>query len=610
MKTKRIFSIILALVMFSAVVYAINIGTTASAETIADNVFINPVAIAVINQRLYVADNVADGQSVILCYDASLAQPKYLYSIKLDRNITTVTACENGLIVLFGEEFVIYDLSDGTLDTSKIAMEHKTNNFIVDVVMGKFGEKDTPYYLGNNLMYVAETSDKNLSYQKLSAPTAIYCLDGYVYYIANGTINRYHGAGTEFVADDKFNDPGVQFVQNFNAKGIFGFADSDGTNHLVIYDNKTAYRVAQQPNETWTATTPALRHTNGADILDIAPTDNGLYLLDSTNKVYYYAQEGKEFALNDTILVGSDTLMNNIPTGFTSFTLCRPLGYPTNIIYKTKDQASTIADIEKNYTGEYVVLDYPENVTSPYYYVFVNGKFGWVKKSDGVTNVSADDKIEIVDNNVSKDVNFVAKFNSLNTVYVYSLPLETSEHADVFDQKATSLIEADILQQFTTLGKVWFYISYTVNEQTKFGFVPQGAISKFVARTTGEDFPEIVGTRKINASLFSAESLYITAERLPGEEISNENGQIKLYSGQLVNVVKIEGNSALLQVLYGDGTADYGWINADRLIGVDDITTNSIVGLISLGVALLLAIILIAVFIHRKKVKRAESGRI
>lgn len=610
MKTKTLLSFILIFAVTFALATTLSGGDFAYAAVTGDNVFINPVAIAVTQNKLFVADNVADGQAVILCYDVSQPQPQYAYTVKLNRHVTTIAASENGLIVVFGEEFVIYDLTGGALDTSKIAFTKTTNTNIVDVVMGKYGEEDTPYYFSDGeIKYVVDSSDKKLLPQKFSSPKALCAMDGFVYYAANGTINRFHGAEKQF-ADDKFND-GIAFAPNFSLEGMFGFY-ADGTGILAVHDKRTVYRIAEQPDGTFSATYLALTLQNGANIVDIAPTSGGVYLLDDTNKIYFYAQQAdKTFALDASITIGSDTLTADIPTEFTSFTLCKSTGYPTNIIYKTKDESTSISDIEKYYIGEFVILDYENSDQNPYYYVLVNGKFGWVKKSDNATAATNDEKILIVDNSVSRDVNFVAKFNSLNTVYVYKLPLESSEHSDVFDQKATALTVANVLQKFQSTGNTtWYYISYQVGEQTKFGFVPQGSISQFVASTVSEDSPAIIGTKKINASLFSAESLYLTAERLPGAEISNQNGVIKLYSGQLVNVIKIEGNSALLQVLYGDGTADYGWINADRLIGVDGITTNSIVGLVSLGAALLLAIILIAVFVHRKKVMRAQKGQI
>ncbi len=53
--------------------------------------------------------------------------------------------------------------------------------------------------------------------------------------------------------------------------------------------------------------------------------------------------------------------------------------------------------------------------------------------------------------------------------------------------------------------------------------------------------------------------------------------------------------------MHNDNTADYGWIEASRLVNINAITANTIAGLSFLGGAILLAILLFVVFRIKKK---------
>lgn len=592
--------ILVFLVAVAAILAAFLPCTTACAAVeSADNVFINPVAIATSCNTLFVADNVSDGKSVILCYDVTNPQPKYTHSVKLDKSVLTLSPATNGLTVVFDDSIVTYDLTGGKLAPSEIKATITTEKYVVDVCEGPLEEQTVTYYIADYLFAMDGGKEKNISGGKLSNARAVISVGDYVYYVAEGQLKRYNGTEREYETEDKFND-GVKMPENFVPTGLFSY-ENGSSSYVAVYNKKAVYRVAQNSDNSYEAASAVLTSAN--NIVDVALASKGAYVLNDLNKVVYYAQEGDLFTERE-ITIGSDTIELDTPNGnFTGFVLAQPLDYPTNIVYKTKN-ANSIAEIEKQYTGEYVILQYEGYEESRYYYVLVGDKYGWVKKSDGAETPELDDKIKVLGNGVEDNVNFVVKFNSLNAVYVYNMPIKNSDYADVFNQKATELKEAKLLQRFENGSETWYYVQYQNAEgQTKKGFVPQGAVSKFSASSINVEYETIVGDRKINASLFSAVSLYLGSERKEGTEISNDNGVVKLYSGQLVKVIKQEGDAALLQVLYGDGSCDYGWIDASRLIGIDDMTTNSTVGLIALGIALVLVCVLIGIFLRRRKLK-------
>lgn len=88
------------------------------------------------------------------------------------------------------------------------------------------------------------------------------------------------------------------------------------------------------------------------------------------------------------------------------------------------------------------------------------------------------------------------------------------------------------------------------------------------------------------------------------EAICDEYGDvIKLYSGSQVVAVKEENNATFVEIRKNDGSTSYGWIPTDNLIGLHQITTNAIVGLSILGVALILTVVFVVLFVKRKKIR-------
>ena len=179
----------------------------------------------------------------------------------------------------------------------------------------------------------------------------------------------------------------------------------------------------------------------------------------------------------------------------------------------------------------------------------------------------------------------------------------------VFTQSAQNMQEVKLLQTFKQVKETetidWFLISFTRDNATIKGFVKKSDLGYFTV-----DQHSVIGNEvqranlKINATLFEAVTVYATRDMEKGSELYNEKGEIvRLYSGDRVFLLGTsdDGLAAEICILHNDNTADYGWIEASRLVNINAITANTIAGLSFLGGAILLAILLFVVFRIKKK---------
>ena len=102
--------------------------------------------------------------------------------------------------------------------------------------------------------------------------------------------------------------------------------------------------------------------------------------------------------------------------------------------------------------------------------------------------------------------------------------------------------------------------------------------------------------------------MYLSPELEESELVHDKDGNlIKLYSGDRVTVVLEQDGKSYIQVRKTDGTCSFGWVESNRLIGLHAITSNAIVGLSLLAVAIALSSLLLIVFFKRKKRIKANK---
>lgn len=575
--------------------------TTASANDII--YFLNPTSIAVVDDYLFVADNIEEGKSVILSFDVSGASPTYNYSLEVDGNVTNLSAKDNsGLYAVMNDKVVEYAIAD-SLAESKVYSISGAINFVYGAELGmanNLGE----YYITSSQMFRKDprstTDFLPVGLDTLANIKDILALGDYVYYLyqkdGESVCKRYNGT------------IGATEPDAFNTQLDLSAYDLDG---MFTWQNNVA--LFSKDELIYVETGASISNyvalmsydTDRGTIVDVVASSNKLFVLNSNHKVeIYYNQEGN-FTIAETI--GTERLGSDVPniSDFNSFTLVKSKGYPTNIIFMTTDEETSIEKLEEGVTDEYIILGYDgEDAEFNFYYVLYGDKFGWVKKSDDAIDVEHDDKLQIVDTYLSQGiVEYKAKLMSLNAVYVYPLPRE-SFTPKAYTQSGSSMTEVIVLQRFTENDITWYYVDYGEGK----GFVQEETLGYIYidANLSGVD---VVGQRKINSTLFEAVKVYDNATTMTDKHLAKnvDGNEIKLYSGTRVTVVSIDNGVAFIQIVYGDGALAYGYIKADRLIDVNKITTNAVVGLTLLAIALVLTAILVVVFLQRRKKNAAKS---
>ncbi len=631
----------LCAIIMVAICCNFNIATVANAEG-QDIYFVDPTGVAVVGDYLYVADTVEEGSQNILHIfklsdgaDGTVAgKPVAQNTINNFDNtygkIVSVSGSETplnsdttdligSLYINYGTAAELYNVkNDGSLVKSDLSYTAWSEiGDITDVCVGKFAGKDAVYAVSDKLYYhTYDATEMGILNNLTNATSVVYAKDAsaekyFAYYFANGTCNRYE-------VSPSFSMTGITISNVSDIKLTSGFNYNDGTNNLfVVYNENNAYTLNNQGANNFALSDKAaltVDPENAVKIVSIATSKYGIYVLESTNKVVLYNYASGEFKSTNAVQVGSDTVNLEVPTEFNSYTLAKSTGYPTNILYKTKGENS-IDNAVNDYKENVIILGYEGAENCPYYYVLVgNNKFAWIKKSyneEGTATVSKpteDKKLTIENTTVSATVKYTANFTSLNYEYVYKLPFENSTKTEV-KQKADAPITATLLQKFTWDNLSWYYVSYDADGTTSYGFVKNTSLGKFSSKVSEEQGVVVLEKKKINATLFEAVTIYADRNLDEGTEICDENGiAVKLYSGQRVNVLSYdeENNSCEVYLVHDDGSYDYGWISASRLIYTSQITTNALVGLITLGCAIILGVVLYAVF-KAKKDKEAYN---
>ena len=586
---------------------------TAQTETDSHIFLTNPVAIASVQGNLFVADNLESNHSVVFCFDVSGAEPVKTIEKEFDKQIVNIAEVDGKLAVIYKNEIETYSVTSnqliaadtynvgGALDVAYGAMKTNSGDGSTFAAISYISSNKAQFKGAGNWTDVFETPNGH----------AVTFFDGYFYYAYNGKVKRDDGLTP---TNDQFNAAFDADGNSFKPTGIVTY-QLNGAQKMALFDATSACAV---DFDNYTATASLFADVKDVDgnIVDLCFASGKLFALNSNKRVKIFAENSDHtnFVITN-YAIGTDTISITPPTEFTGFTLAKSLGYPTNIIYKTVDDAADV-NIVTDCKDQFIILDFEGAANLKYYYVMYGNRFGWVRKSVGASTPQQDAKIEVINNNVgTAGVKYTSKFASLNAVYVYSLPRSDSPYADEFNQKADSMVQFTFLQSFDevkTDGKTvtWFYIEYVnpKTEQTMRGFIPEGTFGNIVGEQTKSDQGIECFEQKINSSLFEAVKIYLTESMASGQEISDSEGIIKLYSGTYVNAIEIRGLATYVQV-YHHGKYVYGWVPTANLIDTNKLTTNAIVGISLLADAAVLGITLTVVFVERRKRRRRKAEK-
>ena len=610
---KKIFGICICLILLIGAIVAptavfADESTTNTSVTIH---FLNPTAIAVVGDSLFVADNVDKdaNKSVILGFSISESQATYRDTIELDGNVTNLSRKgDAGLYAILNDKVIEFTVGNNAKLTEKTVFyaEGELSGF-VDCVYAPSGANYTEYFLAQLGLY--RNDDRVWAEPKLSSYKSSVAIGDNVYYlqIDNGKAvsKRYDGRAHGF-RDDVYNNKNGFGNLADTPLGLFAWGDNvgvfskDKVHFVEITTQDCSFAQLMDYNKVNTS-------EEKINIKDVEASNGRLFVLNDKNVVEVYAGEADNMSL--VYSVGSDMVDQAVPHGFNSFTLVQSKGYPANLVFKTNED-TTIPELVTD-AEEYIILGYEGDENSLYYYVLTNDNhFGWVQKTNykKVNGELTDDKLEVINTDVTRDdnVEYTTKFASLNAVYLYSLPRSIDAfRAETFQQTASAMPDVTVKQRFTEGETVWYYVSFEVDGTTKTGFVQEEYLGEFRMKVNEENI-RVIEDRKINSTLFEAVKLYLYPDKdLRNDDnlVTTDNGIVKLYSGKRVTVISEdeENGVAFIQIQGSNGSGNiYGYVELSRLIGIHAITTNAIVGLSLLAVAIVLTTTLVVVFVKRR----------
>lgn len=587
---------LLLLVVAVVPTVALASSTTAEADII---YFLNPTAIAVVDDYLFVADNIEEGKSVILAFDVGGTTPEYKYTYEVEGNVTNLSAKnDTALYAVMPHLVVEYALTANK--QLEVAKTFTVDNAIaVDFTYGianKAGTTYTEYVLtSEHLRKNDDGTFDNITTTAINNTKACLPLDNYIYYLYQEkgltVCKRYNGNNVP--DDDIFNT--ANGLGNHGSLGLFSWKGNlalfNETNVLYVIVNEVSCDTVNLIDEYDTA-------TNG-NICDVVANDSKLFVLNGNHKVEIYTYQDGSFSAPKVI--GSEMLNRSVPKvgDFTTYTLVRSKGYPTNIIFKTTDEATSVENLVEGVTDEYIVLGY-NNEDPNFYYVLYGDKFGWVRRSDGATTVQDDGNLEEISTAPSAEK---ASYDAFipGMVPVYILPREsfaTTPH----QESPTNRITVKVLQHFTEKKTdktiEWYLVEYNGSR----GFVKDEYLTKLPAKSGGST--TVSYQRQINASLVEAVTVYTDRELTTEYLLDGET--VKLRSGTIVTLVGMDGDWALIQFENSQNGYDYGYIQSNRLIGEHAVTTTTTVGFVLLAIALALAIGLV-IYVTKSQKKTAPK---
>ena len=613
---KKIFGICICLVVLVAALVVPTVAfaaeSTASAGVIIH--FLNPTSVAISGNHLFVADNIDkdDNKSVILNFTLTANKATYVDTVEVDGNVKNLSNKGNsGLYAILDDQVIEYTVSrTGKLVEAKTFTELGELNGFVDTVYAQSGANKTEYFLAQEGLY---RNDAGGWAEKFNGAQSAVAIDNYIYYLrsdadGNASSKRFDGSILAFKQGDVYNNKfGTGNGLAADPIGLFAWNDKVG----VFWSDKVSFVEVNTQDCTFAQLLSYNSEEDSeeaATIKDVVAKDGKLFVLNDKNVVEVY--DGEVGNMELVYSVGSDTVQEAVPKAFTSFTLARSTGYPSNLVFKTIDEDTSIPELVTD-AEEYLILGFDGDKDSLYYYVLTNDNhFGWVKKTNFKLDENgkfSDDKLSIVDTAVSSDpnVDYTTKFASLNAVYLYSLPRSVDDfRSTTFTQTTANSPEVTVLQRFVEKTAdsetVWYFVSFEADGKTHTGFVQENDLGKFYP-TPKANVPSL-GDKKVNSTLFEAVKVYADANMKSVYETEDAPSGVKLYSGRRVTVIAEYANGvSLIQINYGDGSKIYGYVASDRLIGIHSITTNAIVGLSLLAAAIALTTTLVIVFVKRKK---------
>ncbi|MCM1195421.1 MAG: hypothetical protein NC332_05770, partial [Firmicutes bacterium] len=290
---KRLFGIIICLILISACVAAPLVFAEEEQSTVAEEVihFINPTALTVMGNNLYVADNVEDNKSAILCFDIEQNAPVYRDTYEVDGKITKLS--NNGQDCIYAvrsNDALEINVNDAEQENKTYTVNQ--GETIVGFAYGRLGTDGyTQYALTANLWRNFDGNFQPLTSAPLTATKDCLALDNDIYYLyeenSNVVCKCYDGRVSGY--NSSFN-AGFSMTTGFAPTGLFVW------NNLLAMYSATSIRYVDTGKQSYPLA-PLLDlyadndSQNGIRSVDSA--ENRLYVLNNKNQVEIYERNGQ-----------------------------------------------------------------------------------------------------------------------------------------------------------------------------------------------------------------------------------------------------------------------------------------------------------------------------
>ena len=209
---KKLLGICICLVLLAGVIAA-PVALAAEAQSNAVTIhFLNPTAIAIVNDSLFVADNIDkdNNRSVILGFSITQNEAIYRDTIEIDGNVTNLSnKGSEGLYAILDNKVKEYSVgNNAALTPSNEFVSVGELNGFVDCVYGQSGSAYSEYFLTQEGLY---RNDVRGWAEKFSGATSSVAIGEYVYYLhvdetGKAISKRYNGHDHAFPQGDVYNN--------------------------------------------------------------------------------------------------------------------------------------------------------------------------------------------------------------------------------------------------------------------------------------------------------------------------------------------------------------------------------------------------------------------
>lgn len=554
---KRLFTVLVLVTFLLVFLLVADKGIPVSAGFSTNTYLSKAVSITTHKDKLLIADNV-DGNGVLHIFDEA-SNGKFT---GLTGEIVQIVSTQNYVYVLQKNSLVTLAAIDGKTFTVVQTMSLGSHNILQIAVSETY-----LYFLVKDS---SSDSIKRMEQSQLSSAAAI---------VSSTWFGRLKGATSLAFAGG--------WLNVLTDEGILARNEVNGDEAEILLKPSTQYLTSYGENLFQVGT-----HTIDGILVDGNVVLTQVYHTSAT-KFYALCGDGKvrQFQKTETgyedlkVLLGSSEVNIALPFNHVSDTLQNPVlassaGYPSNVLYEPAQLADSALKHSYRVLGDetFLILNYNASEDAQYYYIFFDGKFGFVEISEQIT----------IHETVSPLIK--TQINSHQTLNVYSLPDEKLPYRLYAYATDVQVSISATIHSFTSRNNSkWCFATVTDGTVTTKGFVLSADLKPDT--TSGSVTYKFAYA---NPSIGEGVSVFSDVN---GEEF------LSLRSGERVRVYYVAGEHSFVRYYINETDFIEGYVLNSKII-YSGLTHNQTLGLALFLAFLLLLTFVIVVTVRRKKIRR------